>query len=157
MSLTWSQTPKTGFLVTRLILLTLLSYPATCPVLPDISGGTVVYLTDGTVTYATYTCDDQYDLYGSQSRPCQADYTWGGEEPSCSKYNRSVQTRYILRWTPSMFLWNSESQHVLSLRLISAIRPVSCKCFVLNVLMWFCRWHCMFLFVRETFWKTILQ
>ena len=73
--------------------------------LPDISGGNVLYLTDGAVTYATYTCDDQYDLYGSQSRTCQADHTWGGEEPSCSKYNHFAETSstwYILLVTSSM-------------------------------------------------------
>ena len=45
----------------------------------------MLYLTDGATTYATYSCDSQYDLYGAQRRACLQDNTWDLEEPSCSK------------------------------------------------------------------------
>ena len=45
----------------------------------------MVYLTDGAQTYASYSCDNQYDLYGAQRRTCLANGTWDLEEPSCSK------------------------------------------------------------------------
>ena len=45
---------------------------------------------NGTVTFstefnseATYTCDTGFDLLGNNTRTCQADRRWSGEEPLC--------------------------------------------------------------------------
>ena len=32
---------------------------------------------------ATYTCDPEFDLVGNDTRTCQADRSWSGEEPIC--------------------------------------------------------------------------
>ena len=31
----------------------------------------------------TFSCDDNYDLVGSETRTCQSDRTWSGTEPTC--------------------------------------------------------------------------
>ena len=31
----------------------------------------------------TFSCDDGYELTGSENRTCQSDQTWSGTEPMC--------------------------------------------------------------------------
>ena len=34
---------------------------------------------------AQYSCDDGYDLFGDDTRECEADGEWSGEEPACMR------------------------------------------------------------------------
>ncbi|XP_019620833.1 PREDICTED: uncharacterized protein LOC109467329 [Branchiostoma belcheri] len=56
----------------------------TCPLLTAPANGAVI----GTNFYqdvATFTCDTGYDLVGSSTITCQADATWSGAAPTCTR------------------------------------------------------------------------
>ena len=57
-----------------------------CPSLDDPIGGNVEIMTaeDGTMT-SEYTCNQGYRLIGNAVRSCQADGTWNGNEPTCTR------------------------------------------------------------------------
>ena len=54
-----------------------------CGVLPKVQHGTTV--TNDTVfqSVAHYFCDNGYNLVGVQSRSCESNATWSGNEPVC--------------------------------------------------------------------------
>ncbi|KAI8508634.1 hypothetical protein Bbelb_137330 [Branchiostoma belcheri] len=55
-----------------------------CPELPILNNGnkTEGHLYGDTVTFS---CNDGYELIGSENRTCQADQSWSGVQPNCSK------------------------------------------------------------------------
>ena len=46
----------------------------------DVSQGTTLG------RMATYTCIDEYQLIGEQTRTCEAGGDWSGDAPSCGKF-----------------------------------------------------------------------
>ena len=40
---------------------------------------------------ATYTCDENYELFGVQSRFCQANGSWSGTEPRCDEKGKEIK------------------------------------------------------------------
>ena len=54
-----------------------------CPSLPDPANGEVQASDRSFGRVATYSCNEGYALMGSNSRRCQADASWSGEEPEC--------------------------------------------------------------------------
>ncbi|KAL4229789.1 hypothetical protein ACF0H5_010180 [Mactra antiquata] len=65
-------------------VLSLTSTGAPCPELQAPSKGTVTISTNGAITTANFTCDGNNTLSGNQSRICQDDGTWSGQQPSCT-------------------------------------------------------------------------
>ncbi|WAQ97856.1 CSMD3-like protein [Mya arenaria] len=57
---------------------------ATCPAVEGPERGNVTVTTTGAVTSAVYLCQDNYTLWGDDTRVCQADDTWSGSKPSCN-------------------------------------------------------------------------
>ncbi|KAI8510753.1 hypothetical protein Bbelb_116690 [Branchiostoma belcheri] len=55
-----------------------------CPELPLLNNGnrTEGHLYGNTVTFS---CNEGYELIGSENRTCQADQTWSGVQPNCNK------------------------------------------------------------------------
>ena len=71
----------------------------------DPTNGNVVMNGNTVSSTATYTCNINYALVGSQIRECTADAGWNGEDPLCSKCNQnhSIEDKsdrnYILFYT----------------------------------------------------------
>ena len=53
-----------------------------CMLLENPMNGNVTFNTEFN-SQATYTCDPEFDLVGNDTRTCQADRSWSGEEPIC--------------------------------------------------------------------------
>lgn len=64
-----------------------------CLVLPNSSGGSVILLTNGSVTTATYACDVGYTLTSNATRTCNQEGDWDSYEPICG--NKDL--RYLFR------------------------------------------------------------
>ena len=71
-----------------------------CPMLTDPADGQVVWTGLTPDSTATYTCDEGFELNGTQTRTCQSDGTWSGDPPTCERmykharevcYHRPVQ------------------------------------------------------------------
>ena len=49
-------------------------------------------------TTATYTCDDGYELIGNETRSCQSDERWSGQEPTCTKAGQEPTLNFNLNF-----------------------------------------------------------
>jgi hypothetical protein len=58
---------------------------ALCPHLQAPADGAVRYNDRVVDSVAQYTCDEGFSLVGDDSRTCQFDSTWSGEEPTCQR------------------------------------------------------------------------
>ena len=57
-----------------------------CGDLSDIPNGNVVIAPDTSLgSTATYSCDAGFNLVGEDTRTCQTNGEWSGEEPSCAR------------------------------------------------------------------------
>ncbi len=54
-----------------------------CDPLRDIRNGRVLFTGTTVDSTATYSCNKGYILVGEQTRTCQYDGQWSGEEPVC--------------------------------------------------------------------------
>ncbi|XP_053399292.1 CUB and sushi domain-containing protein 3-like [Mercenaria mercenaria] len=54
-----------------------------CPSLVDLENGQVAISTDGSVTMASFTCDQDYSLYGSSILACTSSGLWNESSPEC--------------------------------------------------------------------------
>ncbi|KAL4229790.1 hypothetical protein ACF0H5_010181 [Mactra antiquata] len=54
-----------------------------CDFLTNPNSGTLVLLSDGTVSTANYACATDYTLFGNSLRTCQSNGTWDGAAPTC--------------------------------------------------------------------------
>jgi len=55
-----------------------------CPVLTAPDNGMISCTGNGVGDTCTYTCDDGFELSGSDTRTCQDDQTWSGTDATCS-------------------------------------------------------------------------
>jgi len=70
-------------------------YAARCPSLTDPNNGTLKCLLgdDEVPSYedtCNFTCNNSYELTGSETRTCQTDGNWSGNETNCRKSKQSV-------------------------------------------------------------------
>ena len=85
------------FLFHRKQSVTLHSFTAImCPSLLDPANGEVQASDRSFGRVATYSCNEGYALMGSNSRRCQADARWSGEEPECLSKYHNVWTSGVL-------------------------------------------------------------
>ena len=54
-----------------------------CPALSDPENGAVSITGTGVGDIATYTCNDGFELSGSDTRTCESDGEWSGSAPTC--------------------------------------------------------------------------
>ena len=59
-----------------------------CPALSDPLNGAVSMETDGSVTIATFTCNNGYRLTGDSTLTCNSNGTWNAPSPECGEYNQ---------------------------------------------------------------------
>ena len=55
-----------------------------CPPLMDPLDGDVVWTNLSVGSVAVYTCNRRFELVGNDTRTCQGDGMWSGEEPVCT-------------------------------------------------------------------------
>ena len=56
-----------------------------CPTLTDPENGIISCTGNGVGDTCTVTCDDGFDLSGSETRTCQDDGSWSGTEAVCAQ------------------------------------------------------------------------
>ena len=64
-------------------------YAVSCPDLPDLNNGMINCLLgdDGVLSYedtCSYTCNTGYELTGNDTRTCQSNGTWSGNDIMCT-------------------------------------------------------------------------
>ena len=55
----------------------------TCPELYDPDNGRVMITGSTYGSVAIYSCEPGYELVGDETRSCEEDGTWSGDEPTC--------------------------------------------------------------------------
>ena len=66
----------------------------TCDDLSDPDNGAVDQPSSAVGSIATYVCNDDYLLVGSDTRTCQDNGEWSGEEPVCERKNKCQSKLY---------------------------------------------------------------
>lgn len=88
-----ASSPVIGTLIIYEFIKRLRNYFSTdreCPELAEPSLGTVSLSGRHFGGRATYTCPHGYHVVGLQSRLCQADGKWAGQEPACKQNSKSI-------------------------------------------------------------------
>jgi len=62
----------------------LLQFSVSCPPLSAPDNGMIDCTGNVFEDTCTFSCDDNYDLVGSETRTCQSDRTWSGTEATCT-------------------------------------------------------------------------
>ena len=80
------------------VLVTTTEAPVSCEALEHPPNGVVDYMTATEGSMATYTCDPDYPLVGSDTRVCQSNGTWTLEEPRCGCSQPPDIANGVVRW-----------------------------------------------------------
>jgi hypothetical protein len=65
-------------------------FAVSCPLFGDIENGQVNVSTNGSVTVASFICDEDYNLNGNNKLVCTTTGIWNGPTPQCGKNARQL-------------------------------------------------------------------